>query len=334
MSAAVTPIAKTHLRLLTQSEIREFRACPRRHDYAYRKLRRPIGKGDALNFGILWHVGQEGWWGAGPDAGERLATGIAAMRAKPGETTEYARVTAEELLVGYTARWADAGLTTIAVEKAFRVPLVNPETGAPSRTFEIGGKLDVIANDDRDLVLVEHKSSNADIQQGSLYWTKTKLDTQVSVYLAGAKAAGFDVRRCVYDVVRKPTIRPLKATPEESRKYTKAGALYANQRLHDETPDEFRVRLRADILERPDHYFARGDVVRLDADERDHAFDIWQIARMMRDAELAGFAPKNPDACSQYGGCSYLSVCAGEASIDDDTLFRTAAGPHEELETE
>jgi hypothetical protein len=51
----------------------------------------------------------------------------------------------------------------------------------------------------------------------------------------------------------------------------------------------------------------------------------------MREAELNGFAPKNPDACSNFGGCPYLTVCEGMADINDDTLFRTAPTAHEEL---
>ncbi len=138
----------------------------------------------------------------------------------------------------------------------------------------------------------------------------------------------------MYDVVRKPALRPLKATPLESRKYTGKGFLYANQRLNDETPEEYRLRLREDINERPDRYFARGEIVRLEADVHEHAYDMWQQARMMKESELAGFSPRNPDACQQFGGCCFLPVCCGEASIDDDALYRTATHAHEELELE
>lgn len=333
MSAAVSLDTKVHLRVVTNSELRAFRACPRRHRYGYRMMRRPRVDREALRFGSLWHHGQEAWWGTEGDASARLEAGLARMRADEENVDPYALVLAEELLLAYTARWGDAGLRTVAVEQAFEVPLVNPETGAASRTYRIGGKVDaIVADAEGRLHLLEHKTSSSDIEAGSAYWTRVRaLDTQISLYLAGARAAGYDVQDCIYDVVRKPGIRPLKATPVESRKYTAKGILYANQRERDETPEEFRVRLREDICERPERYFARGEVVRLEADERDHAFDTWQLARMMREAELAGFAPKNPDACASFGGCPYLAVCQGEASIDDDSLFRTAHTPHEEL---
>lgn len=328
-------VGKVHLRIVSDSELRTLRACMRRHQYAYRMLRRPIERGEALRFGSLWHVGQEVWWGHEGPPVEKLEIALVALRNEQA-IDPFAIVTAEELLVAYTARWASAPIKALAVEVRFEMPLINPETNAPSRTFKRGGKIDVVAIDcssgTEEVCIIEHKTTAADIEEGSTYLRKVRsLDTQVSTYMAGAKSLGYAPKKCIYDVVRKPGIRPLKATPEESRKYTKAGLLYANQREHDETPEEYRQRLRLDINERPDRYFARVDIVRLEQEEREHAFDVWQTTRLMREAENNGFAPKNPDACSNFGGCPYLAVCEGEASIEDDTLFRTATTPHEEL---
>ncbi len=337
MSSAVVipmPDGRVSLRVVSDSELRVFRACARRHDYAYRQRRRPIEKGDALKFGTLWHVGQEGWWGCADHPEDKLAAGIEAMRAD-ANADPFHLVMAEELLVAYTARWGFSSLRTVAVELPFEVPLLNPETGAASRTFTRGGKIDVLAEDEHGVHVVEHKTTAADIEEGSLYWRKIRaLDTQVSTYVSAARALGHDVVDCIYDVVRKPSLRPLKATPVEARKYTKQGFLYANQRELDETPEEYRVRLREDITERVDRYFARARIVRLEEEERDHAFDVWQVTKLMRESELAGYAPKNPVSCGQWGGCSYLPVCMGEASIDDDTLYRTARTAHEELASE
>jgi hypothetical protein len=338
-NAAVLPMpdGRIALRVVSDSERRTFRACMRRHHYAYRLLRRPIDKGEALKFGSLWHLGQEEWWHHDGTPEEKLARGLFRLRLEEqNDVDPYHLVMAEELLVAYTARWGHVEYMTLKVEAAFEMALVNPETGAASRTFKLGGKIDAIVRDaEGRLHGVEHKTTSADIEEGSLYWKKVRaLDTQISGYKAGARALGIDVDDFIYDVVRKPAIRPLKATPVESRKYTAKGLLYANQREKDETPEEYRLRLREDINERVDRYFARAPIVRLEEEERDHAFDVWQVTRLMREAELAGFAPKNPDACSNFGGCPYLPVCTGEASIDDDTRYRTASTAHEELASE
>jgi len=336
MSAAVSldPI-KVRLTVLSNSELRTWRLCARRHLYQYRQLRRSRKVHPALSFGTLWHLGMEHWWAATGD--ERLSAGLAAMRSSP-DVDAFALATCEMLLIAYTALYGDQTLRTIAVEQRFEVPLLNPATGAASRTYVIGGKFDGIAADGDRLLVVEHKTTGADIEEGSLYWKKVQsLDSQISVYIAGAKASGYDVHAALYDVVRKPGMKPLKATPEESRKFTKVtkanpvSRLYAGQRETDETPAEYAQRVADDIAERPDRYFARAPIVRLEADEKDHAYDTWQQARMMREAELAGYAPKNPDSCSAFGGCPYLPVCSGEATIDDESLYRTADHAHEEL---
>ena len=47
------------------------------------------------------------------------------------------------MVTGYLARWGKP-IGVISVEQTFRIPLVNPETGAASRTFSLGGRVDAI----------------------------------------------------------------------------------------------------------------------------------------------------------------------------------------------
>lgn len=173
------------------------------------------------------------------------------------------------------------------------------------------------------VLVVEHKTAGEDISPAADYWRRLRMDAQVSAYFAGARALGYDPAACLYDVLAKPAQRPLLATPPATRKVTKDGRLYAGQRDRDETPDEYEDRIVCAIAEDPDRYYVRGEVVRLEADEREHAFDAWQLGRQIREAELAGRYPRNPDACVRYGrACEYFGVCCGEASIDDPLLFR------------
>lgn len=380
LGAAVSD-TKHHLRVVTNSELREARACMRRHRIKYILRRRVRQNAEPLTFGTLTHTGHEAYMLARADSrdpSDWFTAAIEAVRAAAAESddiSEYMLATVEELLRGYVARWADDGMRTVAVERSFDVPLINPETGAASRTFRIGGKFDAIVETAGGILHVEElKTTGADIEAGSLYWEKVRaLDSQVSIYLSGARASGFDVVDCIYSVIRKPGIKPLKATPEESRKYTTlkdrackackkapgvhtepvgegenlrnvvcvngrivtdpGGQLYANLRATDESVDEYRARVRADIEENPGRYYARATIVRLEHDEREHAFDMWQSAKMLHEAERSGFAPRNPDACSSFGGCDFLGVCTGSQSLDDERLFRTADAAHEELAT-
>lgn len=245
-------------------------------------------------------------------------------------SAEVDTIRAEELIRLYSARWNEEQLTTLAVEVEYRAPLVNPATGAPSRTFQRAGRIDVIVEDaDGRVWTVEHKTSGEDISPGSDYFDRLRIDGQVSHYHAGARALGFDPHGCIYDVLGKPRHEPLAATPIEARLYTKekrnkAGEvtepsrLYASQRAEDETLDAFRLRLREALLADPDAYLRRAQVVRLEADMEDAAFDDWQTARAIREAELAGRWPRNPDACTRYGTrCFAWGVCTRVATLDE-----------------
>ena len=174
-------------------------------------------------------------------------------------------------------------------------------------------------------VVVEHKTTSADITPGSPYWRRLALDAQVSLYLGGAGAL-------LYDVIKKPSLRPLRATPVEARRYTKAGTLYAAQREADETPDAYEARLLADIAQHPDAYYQRGTVVRTEEEAQEAGRDVWMTARMIRESRYLDAWPRNPSACDAYGRtCDYWPVCSGTASIDDDVLYRDAGAQHEEL---
>ena len=334
---AILTMANRRLHLLSNSEEKVHRACVRKHHFAYRLMVRPIVKPKPLRFGTLGHYGLEKWWHTGGDV--RAAIEYVRSKRTP-ETDEYELVDVECLLLGYHTRWIDEPYQALAVEVKFDAPLVHPGTGQVAQTFRHVGRIDAIA---RHLVmnethLIEHKFSSEDIALGSDYWRRLRLDSQVSKYFMGADALGYKIDRCLYDVVRRVDLEPKKATPVERRQYTKPTKkdpeprLYANQRETDETTEEYRARVIASIGEKPDHYFSRGFVMRLDADMREWAMDSWKRAEAIARGERDGHYPRNPDACMLYGrSCEYLPVCAGEASLDDETRYRRSLTPHEEL---
>ena len=351
MSLALTPetaeCRRVHLPLLSNSSLTTFRRCPREYQFRYVMMRKPRRKSDALRFGSLFHVGLNAWWltsDVPPSA--RLYVAVEAVRraSEKDDTDPFDLVKAECLLVGYTARWGDERYTTIAVEKQFRLPIEN--VGPTNVMADLGGAIDAIAQDEAAHCetlathLVEHKTTSSDISAGSDYWRHVvALDPQVSTYMSAAKALGYDPRDTIYDVVRKPTLLPLKATPEDARRYTKPTKaepiprLYSNQREYDETPEEYRERLMADIASRPDWYFQRKTIVRLERDHAEHARDVMHTAEMIRFAEERDAWPRSPNACERYGRlCEYHPVCSGETNIEDDTRYATKTKQHEELD--
>ena len=352
------------LPLISTSEVRCFRRCQQEHFFSYRLRVRPVKKAEALRFGTLVHSGLETWWQT-----VDLETTRATIHG--GESDPYELAKADALLTGYHHRWKSEDLEVLAVEAQFETALVNPVTGRESMTYRLAGKIDAIVRlADGRCAVVEHKTSAEDIGGGSDYWRRLRLDAQISNYLTGAQALGFDATTCIYDVVKKPGSRPRMATPIEAREYTKprdkacpeckkksappaphtvdgvecadgrvvtdpGGKLYANMRDTDEAPAEYRARILQDIGERPEEYFVRGEVARLADEREDAALDLWQTARMMRESEIGARHPRNPDACIRYGrACPYFDVCTGVASLEDPTRFRVAETNHEELTEE
>lgn len=321
-------VEPVRLPLITNSRAKAFRRCARFHFYAYQEGIRPIEKAGALGFGGAFHKMLEAWWLTTELRLEAALHAIAEL-----ELNEFDRIRLEELMLGYDARWSEEPLTTERVEAQFECELRNPESGAASRTWRLGGKVDAIASRDGRPWLVEHKTTAEDISPGSTYWRKLRIDAQISTYFVGVASLGYDVEGCIYDVIRKPKLQRLEATPAESRKYKKDGTLYASQRDADESPEEFRERFRAYVGEHLLDLFQRGDVTRVEDDLADASFDLWQTARLIREAELAGRHPRNPEACFQWSReCEYFGVCTGAAALDDATRFRKVDSANEELD--
>jgi hypothetical protein len=322
--------------LLTVSRMRTWRTCKRLHQLSYLDGWRTVRQADPLRQGDIGHVGLEAWWSA-PE-GERLERALAAVSGRAEDAYEQAAL--EELLAGYDYQWRDEmdRYEVLVVEGTFTAPLLNPATGAASRTWVLAGKKDAVVRDRSTgaVLLVEHKlTSDSFAEDSDPYWIKLGMDAQISHYYIGAELDGYSPEGCLYDVLRRPQMRPLKATPEASRKYTKHGDLYANQRAHDETPEEYRQRVRADISDHPSKYFARRVTARTERDLVEYLTDVWAESRIMREAEIAGVAPRSPEACHRFGTCAFWSVCAyGVRPEDHPELYRKVDDVHPELELE
>lgn len=319
--------------ILTHSRLAAYRRCNRLEKLSYRDGYRPTRENEAARDGSLVHLGLETWTKTGGDA-------EAAFKAVEGIQDPFQKARVEELLLGYFVRWANTfdQYTVLEVEAQFEIPLINPETRAVSRTFRLAGKVDGIlegVSSGRKAVL-EHKSTTQSIDsEADAYFERLAMDHQLSIYfLGGQSIVGEPIDEALYDVIRKPALRPKKATPEESRKYTAKGALYANQRDTDETPDEYRVRLRDEIAENPEKYYARKVIPRTMSQIEDFLFDAWQTAETLRESMRKDRAPRNPEACFQFGSeyrCAFWDVCANGVDPATSSNFRKLENVHEEL---
>lgn len=327
------------LPVYTNSSITTFRRCPREYYFSYVLLRAPHRTSFALTFGRVFHRGLNAWWSTNGEV-ERLGAAIDAMRKDSDELDPFDLVKAECLMVGYTARWASESLATIAVENRFSVGVGGDSPSTRLLEGMLEGSIDAIASDERGRVYnIESKTTSQDISVASDYWRRVvAIDPQVTNYALASEARGYGIWSTIYDVTRKPDVQPLKATPEELKKYTKPTKaeprprLYANQRETDESVEEYRDRLTEEIASRPDWYFARRPVVRLDQEHDEHAADLVATVLLIQSVEARGYWPRSPNACERFHRlCDFFEVCTGETVIEDGTRFRDKAAQHEEL---
>lgn len=261
------------------------------------------------------------------------------------EDSEVLRATLRGLMRGYDARWASEDYSTVSVEEEFHLPIVNPTTGKPSRTFTQAGKKDGIAeyNPTGKRYLVEHKTSSEDIEDpDSTYWRRLAIDSQVSCYVLANWQQGTKLDGTLYDVIRKPGIRPKKLSKAERQQIVIVGEYFGDrvsmasreyvQAKETENGELYEARLANETTVNGSRYFQRRIIPRMDSDVLEYAHDTWETANAIREARNTGHYFRNTGACVQYGSpCEFLGVCSSHDSFDSDK-WRHRPNMHEELD--
>lgn len=353
---------KRRLRVLTHSEMSTFRDCPQRWHYRYVLGYARKTMAHALWFGIAIHAMLEAYWRARQPGGYGFGTEAhlaVALSALPHDASAYDAARLRAMVMAYAAMWNRVRCIVRHVELPFQIPLNHPVTGAAHELFERAGKIDLVIgfpNGDR---LVEHKSSAADVGEGSAYRQRLILDEQLSHYESVLEAMGSRVTGIVYDVLKKPALKPLLATPEERRymkqrkpakpkKPTKKNPnpappppppppeLRKGVRLEDESMPAFEARLIEKILAAPQDYVFQIGVARLREQKAEWLRQVWSQAELMRFALENEHTPRNSRSCHNvYGShCDYLDVCEGTARLEDPSRFERLTDVHPELATE
>lgn len=285
------------MKTLSHSRLVLVRNCLRQYQHSYIQLRSVRSVAPALAFGKLWDRALEAWH-YGTDPLDRATRAAAILAAHPSGVQ---RETAIAMLCGYSTMWGESHVETVATQLEFTVPILHPVTGEQHPEYQFTGVMDGVVRVGGRTLVLESKTTSEDIHPGAPYWQRvTTLDPQVSMYLLGASQAGYAVDGVLYDVARKPALRLGKT----------------------ETPEAYGERVALDIQARPEHYFQRQEIVRLESESRAYQQDLWDYACILSEAERLQRWPRNPDRCRQFGrACDYLPVCVGEASIDDNTIY-------------
>ncbi len=348
---------------ITNSQLVCASTCLRKHAISYLHGIRPATDATPLRFGKAWHDGLDRRAKGIAIEGNLLLVRSAYEFARTGyedrdRMLAYECETICVMLSLYDWRWSDMDATKVveASEEAFQVPIVNPETGRSSRTFVFAGKVDrrVVLSDGRKAV-EENKTTSDDISPDSDYWKRLRVDTQIARYVLAARSLGHAVDTVLYDVTKKPTMRPgsvplidgdgikivLDAAGDrvrtkdgkKFRESTDAAQGYVLQ-VRPEMPEEWAARLHLAVSENPDAYFARREIPRTDAELAEARRDLWDMAQILHGCDSENRWPRNSSACVGFGRCQYLDLCSVNWTPDDGTVpqgFVKITDTHQEL---
>lgn len=307
--------------LLTHSRMSSAKSCLRRHYFAYELGIRPNRDSQPLRMGAAFHLGID-LLAQGVDPVESASRAVAGYEVVPQwcaseeDVDEWMieREIVARLIVGYHLRWGRENVEIVATEQAFILPIKNLETGGVTPNFRFAGKIDKIAKlPDGRLAIIEHKTTSSIDDD---YWMRLRLDTQISGYMLAARVMGHDVTTVLYDVVRKPSIRP---------------KLIRGVR---ETIAQFGDRLALDLTERPDFYFARREIPRLESDLDEFLAELWQQQQLLRECQRTGRWYRNTNSCLHPFKCPYFALCCNGVNATDQIPdgFVKVTNVHQELE--
>ena len=278
---------------------------------------------------------------------QRLEAALAAIGSYVGTSTDPSvqliAAKCRGLMAGYHERWKDAPYIVDAVEETVESDLWNPETGRKSRSFRVAGKIDLKGWHGERRIIMDHKTASDDIADPNApYWRQLMVEGQPSHYMLIEWLNGRKVDDAVWDVVRKPGISPKALTKAEAKAAIMTHE-YCGRRLSDysilalqadgrETLEMYEARLALDCtVTRPEHYFQRRSVPRLDADIHEYAAELWEHSQEMLHVLRLSRNARNSGACMNYNRpCEFLGICSGYDTPESDR-WRRKANVHAEL---
>lgn len=235
------------------------------------------------------------------------------------------------LLLAYHQRWAAQDIDVLEIEQVASADLYNPATSAKSRTFQMAGKKDILLLEAERFWLMDHKTCSEDIADAAApYWKQLVVEGQHLHYALLEHLDGRRVEGAIWDVMRKPSISPRQISKGDLTTTSISGKYFGQQvskldleEAKDTGRENFTLygyRLLWDATQiRPEWYFQRQRVARLDNELIEYASELWGHTQDMLIARRENRWPRNSGACMNYGRpCTFLGICSGHDTPDSD----------------
>jgi hypothetical protein len=312
-----------------------FRNCRKAVDWRYLQQLVPLERDRNLHFGSLVHECLQAWHQR-RDLEEVLALidSLCPNRLyDEGQRRDWHNATA--MMKAYAARYAAEEFEVVALEKTFQGPIINPATGAASRSFVLAGKVDGIVRIGSDYFLLENKTaSQLDADYLERLWT----DFQITIYAYYVEQTlGIPITGILYNILVKAKLQQSKGESEEEYETrraellakSKTGKTSAKRKL-PETDEEFQERLAEKytdpaMLHREMLYLSRDrfDILRS---------ELWELTQAFLDARRRGVFYQNTGFCFNYHRpCAYFALCRSNGNPNVIENFYQRVPPHEEL---
>ncbi|BDC48885.1 hypothetical protein F183_A12010 [Bryobacterales bacterium F-183] len=313
-----------------------FRNCRKAVDWRYLQNLAPIERDRNLHFGSLIHECLEMWHRDRDLASvlDHIDRRCAGRAQDEDQRRDWHYATA--MMKGYAELYAVEEFEVIALEETFtNMPIVNPATGATSRSFVLAGKVDGIVRIDGDYYLLEHKTA---AQLGSDYLERLWTDFQITLYAWYLEQRfGFQITGILYNILVKTRLQQSQGETEEEFEArraellakSKTGKTTAKRKL-PETDDEFQQRLAEKYAEpgmfhRERLYISRDRFAVLQA-------ELWELTQSFLEARRRGAFYQNTSFCFNYQRpCPYFALCRSNGNPNVMENFYQRVEPHEEL---
>lgn len=298
----------------TQSMWQQFITCRKSYEWRYVHGLAPKDRAEALSFGSVIHECLEAWHGDNELSKVKTIIDSAYPGRDVDDNEKRNWHYASAMMEAYTRRYPDEKLNTIALERQFEGPIINPHSGYRSHALTLAGKVDGIIEIDGSNYVLEHKTTAAIT---GAYLDRLWVDFQIIIYTAYVQRVfNIDVAGVLYNILTKPKLRQTQGETDsefEKRKAellekSKTGRTSARQRL-PETDEAFQKRL-AEKYEADHMPFHREFIPILPKAIDSVMAELWGLSQALLEAHRRNNFYPNRNACFRFNRpCDYFELC-------------------------
>lgn len=328
--------------ILTYSAIRLFQGCRLKYNLRMNDGLTSLSQDDNLYLGSVWHSVLEIWYGGGKKESKMEKASLLIDKSFPNHLSDTKQKRnwhlCHAMIKGYINRYTEDEFKVLGVEMEFVVPIINPTTNRSSRSFELRGKVDGLAQlkQTGELFLLEHKSA---AQITGDYIERLPSDFQINLYaMALSRFLKRKISGVIYSITRKASLKQSEGETEEQFeirkaeliKKSKTGKTSAKRKM-PETDDAFRERL-IEKYHDPEMYYR--EVLYLSAEDAARTTsELWDITKLILAAKRESTWIPNWDNCFKFGNqpCTYWPLCRSNNNPNVRDNFFKITPPNEEL---